>query len=485
MLFSLDRSNIAIAIIPMALEFDWSPTTQGFVLSSFFVGYLTTQIIGGVLSDRFGGKWLWANSISFKFKFVMTTIFMPSTAAALWTIFTFLTPIAAKFNLSCLILCRIFLGIGEGACLPCIHSLIAVWFPPEERSRAVGAVTASVFIGILVAMPISSLLIASSLGWESSFWTFGLVGCIWSILWHFLGASSPINYPGISEEELSWILKREYDGNRNGLRFNQFESSMSRVEVIDLEVETSRAITAIEEDIDPEVESSRAITAIEEDENTKLLKASSDQNYLKVGNASNETLEISNSSKEEIPWKLIFSRREIWAIIVAQFCNCLGYYIMLNWLPTYYSDKFGVDIKNLGYFMALPNISQGITGFIVGIIGDYLINELNIRVITSVYLSTSPIEGILLITIGCAIGSFKIMGVHMVQLDIAPKYAGVIWGIGNTSAVISGMFGVALTGLILDNSFKNWDFIWNLIVLFDLTGTVLFVLWVGDKVIIR
>ncbi|CAG8734944.1 16277_t:CDS:2 [Cetraspora pellucida] len=462
---------MAIAIIPMALEFDWSSTTQGFVLSSFFVGYLSTQIIGGVLSDRFGGKWVL------------------SIAAALWTIFTFLTPIAAKYNLPCLILCRIFLGIGEGACLPCIHSLIAVWFPPEERSRAVGAITASGFIGIVVAMPISSLLIASSLGWESSFWTFGLVGCIWSIAWHFLGASSPINYPGISEGELSLILKREYDVNRNGLRFNQFESGVSIVEDIDLEVESSRTITAIEEDIDPEVESSRTITAIE-DENTKLLKASSDQNYLKVGNASNETLEISNSSKEEIPWKLIFSRREIWAILVAQFCNCLGYYIMLNWLPTYYSDNFGVDIKNLGYFMALPNISQGIMGFVVGIIGDYLINELNIRVITvrrgaqiiggfglsiflliSVYLSTSPIEGILLITIGCAIASFKVIGVHMVQLDIAPKYAGVIWGIGNTSAVISGMFGVALTGLILDNSFKNWDFIWNLIVLFYLTGT--------------
>ncbi|CAG8687216.1 6064_t:CDS:2, partial [Dentiscutata heterogama] len=309
-------ANMSIAIIPMALEFSWSSTTQGFVLSSFFVGYLTTQIIGGVLSDRFGGKWVL------------------SIAAALWTIFTFLTPIAAKYNLLCLILCRIFLGIGEGACLPCIHSLIAVWFPPEERSRVVGAVTSAGFIGIVVAMPISSLLVASSFGWESIFWIFGLVGCIWSIVWHFLGASSPINYPGISKEELSWILKSEYDVNRNGLRFNQFESSVSRME-----------------DIDPEVESSGTETAIEEYENTKLLKASNVQNYLKVNNASNETLETLNSSKDEIPWKLIFSRQEVWAILVAQFCNCLGYYIMLNWLPTYYLDKFGVDIRNLGYFM--------------------------------------------------------------------------------------------------------------------------------------
>jgi MFS transporter, ACS family, solute carrier family 17 (sodium-dependent inorganic phosphate cotransporter), other len=40
----------------MAKEFGWSSTTQGLILSSFFVGYLTTQVLGGVLADRLGGK---------------------------------------------------------------------------------------------------------------------------------------------------------------------------------------------------------------------------------------------------------------------------------------------------------------------------------------------------------------------------------------------------------------------------------------------
>ena len=51
-----DRSNIAVAIVYMAKEFKWSSTTQGLILSSFFVGYLTTQVVGGVLADKFGGK---------------------------------------------------------------------------------------------------------------------------------------------------------------------------------------------------------------------------------------------------------------------------------------------------------------------------------------------------------------------------------------------------------------------------------------------
>ena len=38
------------------MEFDWDKSTQGYLLSTFFYGYICTQIIGGVLTDRFGGK---------------------------------------------------------------------------------------------------------------------------------------------------------------------------------------------------------------------------------------------------------------------------------------------------------------------------------------------------------------------------------------------------------------------------------------------
>ena len=52
----IDRVNISVAIIPMAEDLGWNMQTQGLVLSSFFVGYLLLQIIGGRLADRYGGK---------------------------------------------------------------------------------------------------------------------------------------------------------------------------------------------------------------------------------------------------------------------------------------------------------------------------------------------------------------------------------------------------------------------------------------------
>ena len=38
-------------------SFDWSESLQGIILSSFFWGYVITHIPGGMLAEKFGGKW--------------------------------------------------------------------------------------------------------------------------------------------------------------------------------------------------------------------------------------------------------------------------------------------------------------------------------------------------------------------------------------------------------------------------------------------
>ena len=48
--------NISVAIIPMAQDFGWSPTVAGLVQSSFFYGYALTQIPGGYVTSRIGGR---------------------------------------------------------------------------------------------------------------------------------------------------------------------------------------------------------------------------------------------------------------------------------------------------------------------------------------------------------------------------------------------------------------------------------------------
>jgi len=36
--------------------FNWNPQTQGIILGAFYYGFLTTQIISGVIAQKVGGK---------------------------------------------------------------------------------------------------------------------------------------------------------------------------------------------------------------------------------------------------------------------------------------------------------------------------------------------------------------------------------------------------------------------------------------------
>ena len=112
----IDRVNISVAIIPMADELGWSLTTQGFVLSSFYIGYLLMQIGGGVLSDRYGGK------------------VVLGLGVLIWSLFTILTPPAAFAGLALLIVMRIGMGLGEAVTFPSIYSLYSRWVPLQERA---------------------------------------------------------------------------------------------------------------------------------------------------------------------------------------------------------------------------------------------------------------------------------------------------------------------------------------------------------------
>ena len=86
--------------------FDWNSKQKGLILSSFFYGYITTQLVGGYLGLLFGGNIVFGLGIG------MTAIL------------TLLTPIAANSSLSALIAIRVVEGVFEGVSYPCIH---AVW----------------------------------------------------------------------------------------------------------------------------------------------------------------------------------------------------------------------------------------------------------------------------------------------------------------------------------------------------------------------
>ncbi|XP_031343252.1 sialin-like [Photinus pyralis] len=195
------RVNLSIGIVAMTAkhqvilengtttyvkEFDWDSKVQGYVLSSFFYGYILTQVAGGWLAGKFGGKHVFGIGIA--------------VTAAL----TIVSPFAAKQSYYLFMALRVIEGIFEGVTYPSIHAVWAEWAPPLERSRLAAIGFSGSYIGNVIAMPLSALL-ADKLGWESIFYIFGSVGLLWFVCWCTIVSNSPKQDSKISNSELKYI----------------------------------------------------------------------------------------------------------------------------------------------------------------------------------------------------------------------------------------------------------------------------------------
>ncbi|GAB0088420.1 sialin [Sergentomyia squamirostris] len=203
------RVNLSVAIVAMTekvnvtLEngtvvqqqhFDWDPAQQGLVLSSFFYGYIWTQFLGGVLASRIGGHYV------FGFGIGMTAIL------------TLLTPVAANHSVYMLLAVRIIEGVFEGVTFPCIHAVWARWAPVYERSRMATIAYAGNYAGTVTAMPLSGIL-AVRFGWESVFYVFGAIGCVWLVAWFLVVRAGPECDPFITDAEREYIERSIGDPN--------------------------------------------------------------------------------------------------------------------------------------------------------------------------------------------------------------------------------------------------------------------------------
>lgn len=161
---------------------------------------MVTQLPGGILAKRYGGKW---------------TLGMGLFITGVSTI---LTPVLARAHRNLLIFARVVQGLGEGVTSPAMHALLASWAPPNERSILGSATFAGTQFGTAVTMVISGFLIQAGVlgGWPSIFYLIGVFTLVWFIFWMILIHDSPAEHPSISKEEREYIERSIGEGNGKG-----------------------------------------------------------------------------------------------------------------------------------------------------------------------------------------------------------------------------------------------------------------------------
>lgn len=366
------RTSMSVAVTSIATELGWNKAVSGMVLSSFFAGYVVTNILGGYLADKFGGE-----------KVMMY-------CSLLWITMTAVLPILARYsglflfsNTSGVLIARFLTGVGQGMHFPSMTSIVTNRNNIKERSWVWGTAISGSALGTIFSGLAGSFLI-ERVGWPSYFFAIGMLGFVWSMFLRTIATS-----------------------------------------VIDDDMKSM----------------------------SKTLK-----------------------TKERVPWVLLFSKVETWALLVVYFCNNLCFYNLLSWLPIYFHENFP---QSKGWVF---NVVPWVASFVVALSSGYLARKLISsnysvtfvrKLCTALALYGGGVflllldfaetfnQALFLITLVLGLMAFANVGPVQNSQDLAPKYAGALYGVMNSFGAFSGIVGVYISGYLLEVLGK-WSAVFHL-----------------------
>ena len=167
-------------------RYDWTSSEVNLILGSFFWGYISTQILGGWLVSRFGGKMI----------FGVCNLMM--------SLLSLLTPWLADLGSVSVVISRVLMGGFDGALRTCEFELWKNWAPRHEIGFFRGVCLSGISVGAVLSTVLNAY-ICRQFGWTIVFYFYGVMGLLWCLFWMTLIHDSPDLHPRISIEEREYI----------------------------------------------------------------------------------------------------------------------------------------------------------------------------------------------------------------------------------------------------------------------------------------
>ena len=158
----IDRQILSILLEPIKQELGVSDTQLGMLTGfAFALFYATLGIPIARLADAGNRR----NIIA--------------AALAIWSTMTALSGITQNFWQ--LLIARIGVGVGEAGCTPPAHSILADYYPANQRATALGIYSLGIPLGILFGF-IAGGWINEFFGWRVAFFIVGLPGLMLAVM---------------------------------------------------------------------------------------------------------------------------------------------------------------------------------------------------------------------------------------------------------------------------------------------------------------
>jgi len=198
-----------------------------------------------------------------------------------------------------------------------------------------------------------------------------------------------------------------------------------------------------------------------------------------------------------VPWARLATRTSIWLLGAQYACLSFGWYFYVTWLPTYFKDTHGMEVKAnplmnwlagilegtfspettlkilAAALTGLPLLFGGMGSLIAGVVSTRLIQHtgritLIRRAIGFIGLTGAsallmvsfhikdPLYAMLSMGMASFFNDITLPGSWASCMDVGGKYAGTVSGCMNMLGNFGGMAGPIAVGLILDLTHRNW-----------------------------
>ncbi|KAG6516858.1 hypothetical protein ZIOFF_020231 [Zingiber officinale] len=372
----LERIGFSIAYTAAANRIGVNQSSKGLILSVFYYGYVVSQVPGGLAAQYVGGR----RVLLFSF--------------LLWSLTCAFAPLdASKVNM--MVVARFLVGVAQGFIFPSIHTILAQWVPPHERSRSVSLTTSGMYLGAAGGMLVLPSLVKYK-GPQSVFTVESALGLMWSFLW-FRFSSDPVRseHPkaataGFGEPNLPVSREKKIPSSGNLRRFTK--------------IPWKKIIFNL------------PIWAIVVNNFTFHYALYVLMNWLPTYFELGLQLSLQDmGSSKMIPYFNMFMFSNIGGILA-------DHLITRRFLSVTKTRKL---LNTIGFVIAA-------------------------LALMAIPLFRNPSWTVICSSISLGFLALGRAGFAVNHMDVAPRYAGIVMGVSNTAGTLAGIVGVGLTGRILE-----------------------------------
>ena len=178
-----------------------------------------------------------------------------------------------------------------------------------------------------------------------------------------------------------------------------------------------------------------------------------------------------HSPTHHVPWRALFTSRNLWTICLMYFAYAYSLYFYLTWLPTYLIKARGFPADNAKWYAALPWVLSIGTFWFGGWLTDRLARTHGLKIarcgvgacgygLSGLLLLAVPqvenrVWAAVLLALALCCQSATISAAWSVCLDVGRRNAGVVTGFMNSFGNIGGAIAPLVVGYVVEK-FNSW-----------------------------